>query len=160
MGQVLHRGATTTEAIRRAIHHSQESLFGGGGFDADGNSGLLNDLREFSPSALLWTWMGGSNTVGNQAGQLGVYGTLGKPAPENIPRGRAGAVASVDKAGQVWLFGGDGIVQPYDAGAYNDLWEYDPSSNQWTWMGGNTSACDYGVQSGVWGSTSLQNVCQ
>jgi len=28
MGQVLHRGATTTEAIRRAIQHSQESLRG------------------------------------------------------------------------------------------------------------------------------------
>src|SRR5215218_5236080 len=26
MGQVLHGSATTTEAIRRAIHHSQESL--------------------------------------------------------------------------------------------------------------------------------------
>lgn len=26
MGQVLHGCATTTEAIRRAIHHSQESL--------------------------------------------------------------------------------------------------------------------------------------
>ena len=26
MGQVLHRGATTTEAVRRAIQHSQESL--------------------------------------------------------------------------------------------------------------------------------------
>src|SRR5882757_10355080 len=26
MGQVLHRGATTTEAIRRAIQRSQESL--------------------------------------------------------------------------------------------------------------------------------------
>jgi transposase InsO family protein len=26
MGQILHRGATTTEAVRRAIQHSQESL--------------------------------------------------------------------------------------------------------------------------------------
>jgi hypothetical protein len=26
MGQVLHSGATTTAAIRRAIQHSQESL--------------------------------------------------------------------------------------------------------------------------------------
>ena len=26
MGQILHRSATTTEAVRRAIHHSQESL--------------------------------------------------------------------------------------------------------------------------------------
>ena len=28
MGQVLHRSATTTEAVRRAIQHSQESLRG------------------------------------------------------------------------------------------------------------------------------------
>jgi transposase-like protein len=26
MGRVLHRSATTTEAVRRAIQHSQESL--------------------------------------------------------------------------------------------------------------------------------------
>jgi hypothetical protein len=26
MGQVLHRGATTTEVVRRAIRHSQENL--------------------------------------------------------------------------------------------------------------------------------------
>jgi transposase-like protein len=26
MGQILHGGATTTEAVRRAIQHSQESL--------------------------------------------------------------------------------------------------------------------------------------
>jgi len=26
MGQVLHRSATTTEAVRRAIQHSQESM--------------------------------------------------------------------------------------------------------------------------------------
>jgi hypothetical protein len=26
MGQVLHRGATTAEEVRRAIQHSQESL--------------------------------------------------------------------------------------------------------------------------------------
>ena len=26
MGQVLHRGATTTEAVRRALQHSQEIL--------------------------------------------------------------------------------------------------------------------------------------
>jgi hypothetical protein len=26
VGQILHRGATTTEAVRRAIQHSQETL--------------------------------------------------------------------------------------------------------------------------------------
>jgi N-acetylneuraminic acid mutarotase len=127
-------------------------LFGGSGYDAQGNGGLLNDLWELNPSTLAWTWVGGGNSVGTEGGQSGLYGTLGTPSAANIPAARVAAVAWVDKAGHVWLFGGDGIVQPFDSGAYNDLWEYDPSSNEWTWMGGNNSACDYGVQSGVWGS--------
>jgi len=127
-------------------------LFGGGGFDAQGNAGLLNDLWELDPSTLEWTWVGGSNSVGSNGGQSGTYGTLGTPSAENIPSGRAASVAWVDKAGHFWLFGGDGITVPFDSGGYNDLWEYDPSSNEWTWMGGNNTACDYGVQSGVWGA--------
>jgi hypothetical protein len=31
-------------------------LFGGGGFDANGNSGYLNDLWEFTPATMEWTW--------------------------------------------------------------------------------------------------------
>jgi N-acetylneuraminic acid mutarotase len=127
-------------------------LFGGSGFDAQDNGGLLNDLWEFNPATLEWTWAGGSNSVGANGGQSGTYGSLGTPSADNIPGGRALAAAWVDKAGRVWVFGGDGITVPFDSGAYNDLWEYDPSSNQWTWVGGNNSACDYGFQSGVWGS--------
>jgi N-acetylneuraminic acid mutarotase len=127
-------------------------LFGGGGYDAEGDGGFLNDLWEFNPSMIEWTWMGGSDTVGSQGGQSGVYGTLGQLASGNIPGGRSDAVVWVDKTGHVWLFGGDGITVAYDSGAYNDLWEYYPSTNEWAWMGGNNSACDYGVQSGVWGA--------
>ena len=41
-----------------------------------------------------------------------------------------------DTSGNLWLFGGFGYtINGYDAYRYfNDLWEYDLSSNQWTWM--------------------------
>src|ERR1700757_775979 len=46
-------------------------LFGGGGYDAAGTFGLLNDLWSFDGSN--WTWVNGATTV-NQAG---IYGTQG-----------------------------------------------------------------------------------
>lgn len=84
-----------------------------------------------------WTWMGGSNTIY----QPGNYGTLGTPAPGNIPPGRWNAVTRTDKSGNLWLFGGQG----YDAATnatgilLNDLWEFSPSLNEWTWMGGSSA---------------------
>jgi N-acetylneuraminic acid mutarotase len=116
-------------------------LFGGGGYDVNGNFGLLNDVWELNSSTLQWTWVGGADTVGSLATQGGVYGILGQPAPGNIPAPRQQAAAWSDKTGQFWLFGGDGISPSSSGGAYNDLWEYDPASNKWTWMGGNSTAC-------------------
>lgn len=90
-----------------------------------------------------WSWMSGSSTVpivpNNTSGQPGVYGTLGTPAPGNIPGSRQGAVSWTDKSGNLWLFGGSG----YDANGtfafLNDLWEYQPSLGQWAWMGGSST---------------------
>ncbi len=38
-------------------------LFGGDGFDTNGNVGLLNDLWKYSFSTTTWTWVGGSKFV-------------------------------------------------------------------------------------------------
>jgi N-acetylneuraminic acid mutarotase len=127
-------------------------LFGGDGFDANENEGYLSDIWEFNPSTNQWTWMGGSSTVPcNYCGQSGVYGTKGTPAAGNIPGGRQDSVSWTDKTGHLWLFGGDG----YDANGYegylNDLWEFNPSTNQWAWMGGS-STCGTTIQSGVYGT--------
>jgi hypothetical protein len=35
----------------------------GGGYDANGNFGYLNDLWEFNPSLNAWAWIGGSSTA-------------------------------------------------------------------------------------------------
>jgi N-acetylneuraminic acid mutarotase len=127
-------------------------LFGGYGLDASGNSGVLNDLWEFNPLTGEWAWMSGSNTIGScistewGCAQPSVYGTLGTPAAGNTPGSRDAADTWTDNKGNLWLFGGWG----YDVSAqtqyyFNELWKYDPSTNQWTWMGGSRtrdgSAC-------------------
>jgi hypothetical protein len=106
-------------------------LFGG-----LGSGGSLNDLWEYSNG--MWTWMAGSN----QIGQYGTYGTLGTPALANTPGTRFGAAAWTDAAGNFRLFGGAGVGTSGDncAGSVvcmlNDLWEFSPSLNEWTWVGG------------------------
>ena len=112
-------------------------LFGGGGFDSSRTDGLLNDLWKFNPTAKTWTWVSGSRT----ANAVGIYGTLGVASTNNVPGGRWGAVSWIDKSGNLWLFGG---------ADYNDLWEFSPTTNEWTWMSGE------GVNnSGVYGTLGV-----
>ncbi len=106
-------------------------LFGGHGFDPNGNQGFFNDLWEFNPANLQWVWMGGSSTLscplGNWWSSYGVYGTLDVPDPANTPGGRAAPATWVDKSGNFWLFAGIGY-DPTGMGVPNDLWMYQPYS--------------------------------
>jgi hypothetical protein len=92
-----------------------------------------------------WTWMAGGSTDD----QPGVYGTLGAAASTNIPGGRYFPAIATDSNGHLWLFGGDGV-----GGYLNDLWEFNPSTNQWAWMGGNStvSCATLCGNSGVYGT--------
>ena len=69
---------------------------------------------------------------------VGVYGTLGVTAPTNVPGGRMSATVWTGNDGHFWLFGGDGYDSFGYDGNLNDLWEFDPATNQWTWRGGNS----------------------
>jgi N-acetylneuraminic acid mutarotase len=113
-------------------------MFGGEGYDANGTPGYLNDLWAFNPLTNQWAWMGGSNVVGSNDGPPGVYGTLGTPSSGNIPGGRFGAGSWTDQHDKFWLFGGSGMDGDGIEGYLNDLWEFDPSTNEWAWMGGNS----------------------
>jgi len=135
-------------------------LFGGSGFDANGNLGYLNDLWEFDPSLGKygeWAWMGGSST----GYPSGVWGTLGTPAAGNVPGGRYGAVSWTDSSGNLWLFGGSGYDANGNGGYLNDLWEFNPSTNEWAWIGGSSTlggSCQYGScigQPGVYGALGI-----
>jgi N-acetylneuraminic acid mutarotase len=134
-------------------------LSSGDGYDASGDFGFLNDLWEFQPRLNEWAWMGGSSLepCASACGQYGVYGTLGTPAPANIPGGREQAVGWVDSSGGLWLFGGIGAGAPSHNGLLNDLWEFNPSTNEWTWSGGSGSATVFGAY-GTLGTPSAGNV--
>ena len=137
-------------------------LFGGFGFDGFGNWGYINDLWEFNISTNQWTWMNGSSTMKgtcdtasdpNYCGEPGVYGTLGKPDAANSPGGRQAAASWTDKSGNLWLFGGYGLDANGTEGYLNDIWEFTPATNEWTWRGGNsTMLCLYCGQRGIYGT--------
>jgi len=120
-------------------------LFGGSGLDSKGTPGDLNDLWEFSPTAKTWTWVGGSET----ANAYGVYGSQGVASPGNTPGGRDSSVSWTDSSGNLWLYGGLGYSATSNGYYLSDLWEFNPSTKEWTWVNGSTAgtvAPVYGAQ--------------
>jgi N-acetylneuraminic acid mutarotase len=111
-------------------------LFGGWGYNTNDNGALPNDLWQFSPSTSEWAWMGGSSVFGKMPG---TYGVLGKPAAGNIPGSRWLGATWTDANGNLWLFGGQGYDASDPEGILNDLWEFNPSTSQWAWMGGSST---------------------
>ncbi len=141
-------------------------LFGGDGLDGNPApaEGLLNDLWAYTPATNEWTWKGGSSTIETlpaylgpgSGGQPGVYGTLGTPSSSNIPGGRENSVTWTDSAGNLWLFGGYGIDSQGSEGYLNDLWEFNPTSGKWAWVGGSNTIGTY--LSGQVGTYGVQGV--
>ncbi len=112
-------------------------LFGGTGLSTSSGTGSLNDLWKYDIQTGLWTWVSGSNTKNAR----GTYGTLGTPASGNIPGARKDSISWTDASGNLWLFGGNGLVPSGAAiaGPLNDLWKYDIQTGFWTWVGGSNT---------------------
>ena len=106
-------------------------LFGGYGFDANGQ-GLLSDLWKFDPTTNKWTWVSGDKVID----QTGHYGTQGIPTGTNLPGGRYSGHTWTDLSGNLWLMGGYGLDEA-DNGILDDLWKYNPATNEWTWVKGD-----------------------
>ena len=108
-------------------------LFGGNGMAETGTAiALMNDLWRFDPVTGEWTWLSGSKV----AKAVGVYGTKGVAASTNVPGARLDASSWVGRDGMLWLFGGSNN---------NDLWKYNPSANNWTWVSGSKVPAANGV---------------
>jgi hypothetical protein len=112
-------------------------LFGGYFYDGS-RFGDLNDLWRFDGAT--WTWMGGSDGIGAAT----VAGTLGVPAPGNVPGARRQCATWTDARGSLWLFGG-GVGL---AGEFNELWRLD--ARGWAWMGGSLGTGGTGVYGARW----------
>jgi hypothetical protein len=128
--------------------------------DSAGTIGLLNDLWEYNSTANQWTWIGPSTS--NIANQKGIYGTQGTGSGTTAPGGRQEAVLWADTSGNIWLFGGFGLdsagtgnAGPPPAGAIlNDLWEFNITTKQWTWVSGSNLA----NQTGTYGTEATSNL--
>ncbi|MCW3120004.1 MAG: Kelch repeat type 2-containing protein [Chitinophagaceae bacterium] len=99
-----------------------------------------------------WTWVNG----GSSNAQTGTYGTMGTPSSANKPGSRLGAVSWSDAAGNLWLFGGLGQATTGLNGLLNDIWKYNPFTNQWTWVNGNNTINGFGIY-GVQGTPASGN---
>ena len=56
-----------------------------------------------------------------------------------MPGSREKGKTWTDAQGNSWLFGGNGYSAS-NFGSLNDLWKYDVTTNQWTWLKGSNLA--------------------
>jgi len=105
-------------------------LFGGQGFS--GIQVRYNDLWYFDLITSEWVWVSGDSSPD----QNGVYGTQGVAAVSNMPGARQASVAWIDNANNFWIFGGYGFPETGTHDYLNDMWKYNPGTNQWTWISG------------------------
>jgi gliding motility-associated-like protein len=124
-------------------------LFGGAQ-----NSDAYNAMWKFDPLIKQWTWMAGPSTPNGN----GVYGTMGIPSPLNVPGARGwGVLTWTDLNNHFWLMGGRGSDASGNVSSLNDLWMFNPSTLQWTWMSGSNLANASG-NFGTMGVPSVNNV--
>lgn len=110
---------------------------------------FLGDLWKYNIATNEWTWMHGTSGCNTPP----IWGTKGVPSPTNRPRGRSETTCSwIDSNGNLWMFGGS--VGP--SCVYNDLWRYDVTTNEWTWMSGD-SICSAQTVHGTQGVAASTN---
>jgi len=125
-------------------------LFGGGGEGFGTAYILYNDLWKYDIELNQWAYMRGQ-TFG---GAPSVYGMQGVPDEMNEPSGRMAYGSWVDSGGNFWMMGGH--VQQSGSFTYDDLWRYNPGTNEWTWMRGSTEPGNEG-SFGTKGIASMAN---
>lgn len=103
-----------------------------------------NRLWQFDFITNLWTWISGDANIQN-----GIYGTLGIESSINQPGPRQGGASFVDSNGDLWLFGGFGNDKDGSNGVLNDLWKFNVTTHNWTWMGGESVVNATGQFNGV-----------
>jgi hypothetical protein len=93
---------------------------------------IHDDMWRYNIASNMWTWMKGSNGIG----QPGVYGILGVEDSANSPGGHNAYAHWKDDSGNLWFFGG--LHSQFNT--MNDLWRFNPITNNWTWMGGSNTS--------------------
>ncbi|QQR88348.1 MAG: hypothetical protein IPJ76_09095 [Flavobacteriales bacterium] len=119
-----------------------------GGRDTDAQEYAA--LWKYDPVGNTWTWIKGPNTYSFE----GNFGTMGVPAPSNLPPAKSYCMMSwTDLDGNFWMYGGRNGSQFGNGVENNDLWRYEVATNNWTWMKGS----QVDNPSAVWGVKGVPN---
>lgn len=144
-GSIFNKPGARSRSVSWTDKAGSLWLFGGTARHLSGVPGHhFNDLWRYDPSSNIWTWVSGDSTANVE----GIYGTQGIASINNKPGARDGSVSWIDSAGNFWLFGGTGYTAGGE-GLLNDLWKYNPLTNEWTWVKGSSSfnaSASYGTQ--------------
>src|SRR6185437_6369224 len=128
---------------------SDNNLWLFGGYTVYAGENFLGDLWNYNTTSNMWTWISGDSTPN----KMGNYGTKGYSSDTIFPSSRHGGAGWSDNQGNIWLFGGiRGDYYPA-----NDLWKYNISNNEWTWVGGSSSSNGAGIY-GIKGIGSVTNI--
>jgi N-acetylneuraminic acid mutarotase len=106
-----------------------------------------NQFETPSNPSLSYEWYEGGTTID----QSGMYGTLNTPSGSNIPGSRMGSATSAGgtTTHNIWVFGGTALDSIGSSGIMNDLWQFDPTSGNWTWKSGSKTVSP--ASNGVYG---------
>ncbi|GEM_PF-558954 len=152
IGDVTNIPGSRTNAVAWTDSSGAFWLHGGFGYAASGVDNYLNDLWRYDPGTGEWAWINGSTSTN----QTGNYGTTGVPAASNMPGARYGAVSWVDNNNDFWMYGGYGYSSNNNDNHLADLWKYDLSTGNWTYVKG-VSTGPAGAVFGTQGTPSTIN---
>ncbi|HKR03888.1 MAG TPA: kelch repeat-containing protein [Bacteroidia bacterium] len=87
------------------------------------------DLWQFNISTSEWTWIKG----GQIANQPPIYGIKSAEDSVNTPGKRQSYAHWKDSNGKFWMFAG------FHMKLHNDVWRYNPVTNNWAWINGDST---------------------
>ena len=116
-------------------------LFGGEEYGS-----FASNVKSISGSFFKWTATGGweslhanNNALEDNSNWIysnPIYGTLGVSDALNYPGARVGAAYATGGNGNLYMYGGFGVASD-GVGALSDLWQYNPTTEEWTWIAGS-----------------------
>jgi gliding motility-associated-like protein len=127
------------------------NLYMYGGFTNTGFA-TLSDIWKYDISNNMWTWVGGTQLTD----YAGNYDGYCKPANNKYPRGRLENRSAYPRCSS-FAYDLGGITSTGSA-FLNDLWFYNISNNEWTWLSGSSATTEQIGDKGVKGIPAVTNM--
>ncbi len=115
-------------------------MYGGSGVTATTTTGNLGDIWKFDVTQEKWYWMGGVKTT-NAA--VDYNGASAPGTPGGFPGGRQSLAGWRDQNDNLYIFSGVGAAG--SASLLSDMWRYNPSRDEWTWIRASAPNANYGT---------------